>query len=264
MRNSELFFSAAFVSAMVGIGAASAADMTPRTYTKAPIIAEPGYNWTGFYVGVNAGGVWSQTDFVYDPNPIGFPASAPGLIAAGTQRYNHGGFSGGGQAGYNWQAGLFVFGMEADVQYTDTKGTALQPVFLGTTLTESYKSDWLATFRGRVGITSGPVLFYATGGLALADVHYFDSVAFPGTFNTASSSETRTGYAAGGGVEWAVNQHWSVKGEFLYVDLGKTNYTSLNTSNLSSATILHEHRLHEEVARVGLNYKWGGPIVAKY
>jgi outer membrane immunogenic protein len=112
--------------------------------------------------------------------------------------------------------------------------------------------------QGRPGFTTGPVLFYATGGLALAnDLGFFPFL--PST-NAASASETRAGWTVGGGAEWMIAPKWSVKAEYLYVDLGNTTYTSINNVlNVAPniATIIHDHRLTENIGRVGFNYKFG-------
>jgi outer membrane immunogenic protein len=101
---------------------------------------------------------------------------------------------------------------------------------------------------------------YGTGGLAVAEVQYSDLYNFPAsaTFNAASSSQTRAGWTAGGGVEWAFAPNWSVKFEGLYVDLGKTNYVSSNSNPVvfPVSTISHNHRLTEAIARAGINYRF--------
>jgi outer membrane immunogenic protein len=113
------------------------------------------------------------------------------------------------------------------------------------------------------GVTTGPVLFYATGGLAVANVSYTDFGYFPflPSSNAASQSETRAGWTVGGGAKWMIAPRWSIKAEYLYVDLGNTTYTSTNSvlnvaPNL--ATIMHDHRLIENIGRVGFNYRFGG------
>ena len=248
----------ALAAAAVISAPAFAADM--RMPMKAPPMVAPVFSWAGLYIGGNAGGVFSRADFTALANPVGFPASGPAVNVAGTNTFKHSGFTGGGQIGYNWQSSVFVYGLEADIQYTDAKGRGVTPIigFPGSTFTQSYKSDWLATFRGRLGFASGPVLFYGTAGLAVADVRYRDSVFFAasGTNNTATNSQTRAGWTAGGGIEWAFAPKWSVKFEGLYVDLGKTNYTSANSNPVlfPVSTIAHGHRLTEGIGRAGINY----------
>jgi outer membrane immunogenic protein len=257
---STLLCAAAAVAAVSA--PAAAADM--RMPRKAPPpVAAAIFSWTGFYIGANAGGVWSRAEFDYAAAPAGFPGGAVAINTAGTNRYDRSGFTGGGQIGYNWQMGQFVWGLEADIQYTDVKGgaTIAIPGFVaGTAVTQSYKSEWLSTVRGRLGVAFDRVLVYGTGGLAVAEVNWADTVVFPAsaTFNAASNNDTRVGWAAGGGIEWAFAPNWSVKGEALYVDLGRTSYASSNSNPVlfPLATISHNHRLTEVIARAGINYRF--------
>jgi outer membrane immunogenic protein len=181
------------------------------------------------------------------------------------------GVTGGGEIGCNFQSGSFVYGIEGDWEYTGLSASRLA-TSVGTALivpgaiSESWKSSWLATVRGRAGFAVDRVLFYGTGGLALANVKYFDQNCFgvlagvPGC-NTATSSNTKAGWVAGAGIEWAVGGNWSIKGEFLYVDLGKATNTSLFAPNVGvnpfpNAFITHNHHLTENILRAGLNYRF--------
>jgi outer membrane immunogenic protein len=266
VRNLKLIVTAAFaVSAILGIGSAPAADLPvkARPYTS----PAPVSSWTGFYAGLNVGGVWANTDIDYTASLFGYNG-APGaaFLNAGTSgRLKTSGFTGGGQVGYNYQTGAAVWGLEADLNYTGLSGTrfiALNFAPIGVNITDPFtqtmQSNWLATFRGRLGYTTGPLLFYATGGLAVANVSYTDFAFFPASnsTNAASSSSTRAGWTVGGGAEWMIASKWSVKAEYLYVDLGSTRYTSIN-SVLSAATITNDHRLTENIGRVGFNYRLG-------
>jgi outer membrane immunogenic protein len=263
----------AVIAMMAGSTVANAADLPARTYSKAPPpIVAPAYDWTGFYAGVNVGGVWSKDDIAWAANPALFGAGfTPVLNAAGTGAINATGVTAGGQAGFNFQVSpMWLVGVEADINYTDlSKGrTALVPPpgVAGTIVTSTFESKWLATVRGRVGIIAAPgLLLYGTGGAAFADVRTSDFAffAFDGSTNTAASRTTRTGWTAGAGAEWGFSGNWSAKIEYLYVDLGSVNYTSLNTLT-AGATINHDHRFTENIVRVGLNYRFGGPVVAKY
>ena len=260
------------IVALTGSATANAADMA-RPYRKAPVpVAAPVYNWTGAYVGVNVGGVWSKDDGTWTANPalfgIGF---TPVLNASGTGAINASGVTAGGQIGYNYQVSpMWLLGVEADINYTDlsTSRTVFVPPpgTPGTFVTSTFESRWLATVRGRAGILAGPtLLLYGTGGVAFADVRTTDFAffAFDGSTNAASASTTRTGWTAGAGAEWGFAANWSAKIEYLYVDLGSVRYTSLN--NLTAgATIVHDHRITENIVRVGVNYRFGGPVLAKY
>jgi outer membrane immunogenic protein len=274
-----------FLLGLVGIvalaGPAAAADLPARTYTKAPSI-DPAYNWTGFYLGVNAGGAWSGSNAATSTifSPIGyFATTSPGAIAiAGAQHINSSGFTGGLTAGYNWQSSNVVFGLESDFNYFGLKGsssgTGIYPCCAptGFTVNTSVSTDWLITFRPRLGITSNNWLFYITGGLAVADVK--SNFTFTDTFATAtesgSISRTKAGWTAGGGIEYALMNGWSVKAEYLHVDLGSETVTSTNlrafTPSIAFPTNIFTHSvdLHADIVRAGLNYKFGGPVVARY
>lgn len=282
MRLSKFIVSAAVgASAFLGIAAASAADMAVKApYTAAPVAV---YNWTGFYIGVNAGGAWGRfdpnTSTVFSPTGYFATTSVPAIALVGNQRINASGFTGGLTAGYNWQASNFVFGIESDFNYFgvkgSTRGSALYPCCAPTafTVASSASSDWLITVRPRVGVLVTPsLLLYGTGGLAVANVK--SNFLFTDTFATAlasgSISSTRVGWTAGVGGEYAFMNGWSVKAEYLYVDLGRETTTS---SNLTAFTppiafptnvFTHSVDLRANIVRVGLNYKFGGPSVARY
>ena len=166
----------AVAASIMSVSAASAADLARRTYTKAPPpVVAPVYNWTGFYIGGNVGGGWSEDSGATRCTEAGV-ANTPfcQIVPGGT--INGSGVIGGVQAGYNWQAGPnWLIGIEADIQGADIKGSTTVngpfPFFGGgfgdpATYTASEKIDWFGTVRGRVGVTTGPVLFYVTGGLA--------------------------------------------------------------------------------------------------
>jgi outer membrane immunogenic protein len=175
MRATKLISSlagAAFSFAASGL--AIAADMAvkaPPTPPPAPV-----YSWTGFYVGVNAGGAWGFSNFSTDPGcppatsnstfcnqpPSPFAPNGPAVAAAGTGRFTPASFIGGGQVGYNWQAGFVVVGVEGDFDYLHLRASStvsgLFPVpFLGTSFTvnNAIETTWLATVRGRLGATGG-------------------------------------------------------------------------------------------------------------
>lgn len=157
---------------------------------------------------------------------------------------------------------MLVFGIEGDLQYTGLSGSrsggALVPPGIFDSFTQPVESKWLGTLRGRLGVAFGSWLPYVTGGLAAGRVSYSDFGFFPflPSSNSASAAETRVGWTAGGGVEWKFAPRWSVKAEYLYVDLGSTSYTSLNSSVGADASIIHNHHLTENIARIGLNYSF--------
>src|SRR3954470_21587635 len=171
---------AALFSVALSATAASAADLAARPYTKAPMMA-PVYNWTGFYVGLNAGGAWSESNATTSTvfSPVGYFAasSVTSIGTVGNQNLNQSSFTGGLTAGYNWQISNAVVGLEGDFNYFGFKRSvssgAVYPCCAPTsyTINTSASADWLATVRGRVGFLATPaLLLYGTGGLAVANV----------------------------------------------------------------------------------------------
>jgi outer membrane immunogenic protein len=209
MRRGLLFVSTAL--SLVAASSAFAADL-PVKAPYAPVYAP---TWTGFYAGVNVGGAWA------DGNGSG---DLSGVI-------------GGGQLGYNWQAGQFVFGIEGDFQGSSQKNSET----IGT-VTADEKLPWFATVRGRLGYAPGPVMFYVTGGAAW--VNYEVNLSSGGT--SISDNTTKSAWTVGGGVEWMFLPRWSTKLEYLYVDTGDTDVTLFG--------ITASGRAKESIVRVGLNY----------
>ena len=229
MRNSKLIVSVATFSAILSIGAASAADLPTRAYTKAPAMIAAVYDWTGFYIGANAGGHWGRDRLTIDADPLGFgggAAAEANALSAGSLKPS--GFIGGGQIGYNWQRNNLLLGLEADAAWLD--GRAARSITYPTALvlnptdvmTNSTRATWLATVRGRLGVAFDRTLLYATGGVAFGELKTTDTFcgfgclpAFValGAFSSVSASTTRTGWTAGVGVEHAIANNWSVKVE---------------------------------------------------
>ncbi|MBR0700671.1 outer membrane protein [Bradyrhizobium sp. 62B] len=213
---------------------ASAADLAARPYTKAPVAPMASvYNWTGFYLGVVGGGAWE--------NASGDPKMKGGFV--------------GGTAGYNWQTGNVVFGLEADAAWADVSasvtGPVLVPGFGVATATLSSKTDAMGTVRGRIGWAVNNVLFYGTGGYAWID----NKLSASALGVTISDSKFHSGWTVGAGVEAFFAPNWTVKGEYLYRSLGGETYFSgaLPTGTLNFHTV-----------QVGVNYHFGAPVVAKY
>ncbi|MCW5702229.1 MAG: porin family protein [Bradyrhizobium sp.] len=259
-------------------GVASAADLAARPYTKAPPIVAPVFSWTGCYIGVNGGYGWGDQTTSLRPSADAAsqafwnPAFAAGA-APSTYNYSTDGGLAGGQVGCNWQTGRFVLGIEGDIDWADIGGsqTILTNVggFAPGTFTSSQNLSWLATIRGRAGFTAtDSLLLYVTGGVAFGNVNYGLNFAFPATndFHTIATSNTETGWTVGAGAEWAFTPNWTVKAEYLYVDLGDRTLVSVpagRAGNLAT-TLTANYENKYNIVRVGLNYKFGGPVVARY
>jgi len=267
------------------IAAAALASVSITTLSSA-LDAQPlPAQWSGFYLGGFAGGAWSASDATTTvPCPpfggwicnAGAPLNGPVVAAAGTGSLNGSGFNGGGTFGYNWQFGGAVAGIETDfgafglhgsrttvsryVQAVNAPGgVKVGDAFsIGSTV----DSNWLYTLRGRLGVLINPsLLAYATGGLAVANAKMSLAFADPYTGAAASTSATKTGFALGGGAEWKVNSQWSVKVEYLYVDLGSLSATATLPSTIVgiggySQSISTRVDLTAHIARAGINFKF--------
>jgi outer membrane immunogenic protein len=233
-------------AAVAGIGAtgAQAADLAARPYTKAPAMVTV-YDWTGFYVGVNAGVGIGRDRTIHDlagaPSPNSLYLSPQGGL-------------GGGQIGYNWQTGSvlgpLVYGVEADIQgagLSDNR-TNVPPIAY------TSSSDWFGTVRGRIGLATGPVLSYVTGGYAYGNVKNSITETGVGAVGAFSTNRTQGGWVIGSGVEAALGGNWTGKIEYLYLNLG--NNTDAFTALATPQTVTTEVR--ENIFRVGLNYRING------
>jgi outer membrane immunogenic protein len=273
-------FAVAFFAALTAAPAAFAADMPAQApvYTKAPVVA-PAYSWSGFYAGVTAGGAWGNsslnTSTTLDPE-FGYfvPSSVSAVNSVGAQKAKPNGFTGGVGAGYNWQAGSFVVGIESDFSYLGLRGHATGGAVYpccapaAFTINSSVNTNWLFTARPRIGVASGNWLFYATGGLAITDLNAkftfadnFRDLFGPGhlnAFEAASFSRTKLGYAVGGGIEAGLWSNWSVKAEYLHVNFGTSSIKLIAPMPFGSQQLFtHSADLQANVVRVGLNYRLG-------
>jgi outer membrane immunogenic protein len=263
-----------------GIGAAFAADLSAPAqapvYTKAPI-AVP-YSWTGFYVGGSVGADWVSDSAVLSL-PSGPPQDFAPYLANGSIPTNYStsgtGVLYGVQAGYNWQVQSVVLGLEADFSGSsqNTSQNLLTNVAAaGDSFGLAYatKVESIGTVRARIGTTAitPTLLAYASGGFAYGEVDHSYSESFGplgGTPNTqqtfASVSNLDTGWTAGGGLEWALSPHVTVRGEYLFVRLSDKSFTtpSFNANcgvpNACSFT-LTPNDVDIHIARVGVNYKF--------
>jgi outer membrane immunogenic protein len=229
---------------------ALAAELAPPTpyYKAPPPLPEPVCIWCGFYIGANVGGSWGDAHSTFD---------LPGFPAFFSDTTHPNGVIGGGQLGYNWQTGNVVFGIESDIQASDQRDSltlaALATPLGAVSLTQSDKETWFGTTRGRLGFTPGASnwLLYGTGGVAYGDVHSAFTLTTPIGAATVSNSSTRVGWTAGGGVEYMFLPRWSLKAEYLYMDLG--------TADLSLPFTISQHiRFQDNIARVGIDYHFGG------
>jgi len=228
-------------------GGAAAADLAARPYTKALPMAEAGYNWTGFYIGANGGYGWGRT------------TSTDTVIRTSTTHDPSGGLAG-GQIGYNWQAGTWVLGLEADGDWANIRGSAPCP---NPAFGCASNIRDLASFRGRIGYAVGPALFYGTGGLGYANANYNEfsvAGAIPPAGATAFYSTDRWGYAAGAGIEYGFAPSWSAKLEYMHYGFDSV---TAPPGTLAVATPV-SLSLRVDTVKVGINYRFGSIAAARY
>ena len=273
------------------VGSALAADMAVKAvpYT-APV---PVFSWTGFYAGANAGYAWGTSQIVAGlggawVNYLGVPGALDpdyaGVTSAATRTLHPSSFTSGVQAGYNYQINRFVIGVEADANYLGLRKSYTIGPLLGAqgpgtySVTAASTADTLFTLRPRVGIAFDRNLVYVTGGLAASTFVFSQNISYlnprlnflpfttaAGGANAGSASSTKVGWTIGAGFERMLNDNWSVKAEYLYVDLGTQSFASSYTDLQPAVfTVQHRDSLTTNILRLGVNYRLGGPVVAKY
>ena len=247
--------------ALAVTGTAFAADLPARPRAVAP--SAPALTWTGFYIGGNVGYSWGRVD--NDVTVAGLPPVLLGIptasLAAGDRdRQDVDGVIGGFQSGYNWQVGMWVFGIETDLQASGQKGDRTYCNLGGTTCAvasfdASHKLSWFGTARSRIGYLVTPTtLIYGTGGAAYGEFksHYtFNLAGVP--FANFNFEDLKAGWTAGAGLEFAFSNNWSAKVEYLYLDFGRSE-TSVAALGVSAAV---RRELTDHIARVGINYRFG-------
>ena len=248
-----LLGAAGLVAALSIAAPASAADLPARVYTKAPAMIAAIYDWSGLYIGINGGGgsardCWSNTN----NGGVVVPATSEGCNNA------TGGMVG-GQMGYRWQSGTWVFGLEAQGDWADFKGSNASLIFPG--ITNQSKLDAFGLFTGQVGYAWNNVLWYVKGGAAVTD-NKFRGLATVGGALVDQENDTRWGGVVGTGVEVSFAPNWSVAFEYdhLFMDSNSVNF---NTP-LGVFTRTDSITQNVDIGSVRVNYRWGGPVIAKY
>lgn len=293
MSKAKVLFAALAATSLSS--AAFAADLPSRRVAPAPVAVAPFFTWTGFYVGVNLGYGWGHNAMtghqIGATNITGGPLELAG--GAWKNPANIGSFLGGGQIGYNYQiTPTIVLGLEADFQWLKMRSNSASfpgyfSPFWGVNsigiVAGQQSIDWYGTLRGRLGITpfAPNFMMYVTGGLAYGKTRstysYLRSDNVPPAWMSlggATASDTKLGWTAGVGVEWAPLSmpNLSLKAEYLYTDLGSTTLTSVGPSITPGVSVfnisVNKHRHEWHTLRAGLNYRFGGwasaPVVAKY
>ena len=247
--------------ALCAAGPAVAADLAPRPYVKAPppMVAAI-YDWSGFYLGINGGGgssrdCWTATS----SNGVALPNVSEGCHSA------TGGMVG-GQIGYRWQAASWVFGVEGQGDWADLKGSNPSQIAL-IPYNNQTKVDAIGLLTGQVGYAWDNVLLYVKGGAAVTDNKYTSFFPVGNVFAAAgvpfnAATDTRWGGTVGTGLEVSFAPNWSVGVEYDHLFMGNPNITFPasgiavgRTDNIGQGI---------DMGTVRVNYRWGGPVIAKY
>jgi outer membrane immunogenic protein len=236
MKVKGLFLASAAIAALP-IGAASAADLPVRLPVKAAPMSPPPFNWTGFYVGANAGAIWSKSS-VTQVDTFGIPFPNDSTTGSG--------FIGGVQAGYNWQFSNIVLGAEADIDFASVSRSVT--ITTATSDTHNSRLSALGTARGRIGFAFDRFLPYVTGGVAFASLKNEYISTFPFAVNRGSSA---TGWTVGGGLEYAFDNHWSAKAEYLYA-----KFPDKTVAVGGGSPYIFNFSDSESIARAGINYRF--------
>ncbi len=235
----------------LGTASASAADMAARPYTKAPPMVAAAYDWSGFYAGINGGwgssrNSWFQTDPAFTVGPEGAHDSSGGTV--------------GGQIGYRWQAGTFVFGLEAQGNWADFTGSNISLLFGDI---NNSKVEAFGLFTGQVGYAVNNVLLYVKGGAAVTSNKYRITDAVTGAAFGITGDDTRWGASVGVGLEYAFAPNWSVGVEYNHLFMQDR---TVNFVDPATGAAFGTDRISQDVDLVTarLNYKFGGPMVSRY
>jgi outer membrane immunogenic protein len=226
--------------AALGLAApAVAADIPAKApmYSKAPAMVAL-YNWTGFYIGAQVGGAWSNNHYAD--------------LGAGTATsYNGNGLFVGGRTGYNWQmAPNWVIGFQGDLNWANINGN--DGGFGGAT--DTTKIQWNASIVGRLGWATNNVLLYGLGGIAFAGIEQERVLGA----TVERPRQTFTGWTAGAGIELGLTPNWTANAEYRYTDYGRRQFTYVAFTSPVNVDV----RTHS--VSVGVSYKFGGPLVARY
>jgi outer membrane immunogenic protein len=249
------------VVGLIALGAAPAlaADLPARPY-KVPAMIAAVYDWSGFYVGLNAGGGSSHK--CWDVNNV---FTVPVASFREGCHDATGGLAG-GQIGFRWQSGAWVFGVEAQGDWANLKGSnasVAAAALLGVPLlTNQTKIDAIGLFTGQFGYAWDNVLFYVKGGAAVTDDRYNGLVTGTNTL-IDTARETRWGGAVGAGVEFGFAPNWSVAAEYDHLFMGSRNI-SFTLAGVGGLTRIDRITQDVDMGTIRVNYRWGGPVIAKY
>jgi outer membrane immunogenic protein len=249
----RILFTTVWLGVLSLMSPAFGADLP--TYSKAPVVVSPVYDWSGFYVGVYGGGGFGNHNLNNALGPLGF--------ANFTINYDSSGAIAGGEVGYNWQSGNIVFGVEGDGFWSDIKGSDTTAFYAGNlpiNAIDSTKLRYGGSLRARGGIAVDRLLLFFDGGWAVGSLAHTDIA--PGV-GTDSFTVHRNGLAAGGGIAYAITNNLIGKFEYRYYDFGRFVRPGLPNFT-ANGQLPYTVDSTFSVVTLGLDYKFGGPILAKY
>jgi len=236
---------------------AFAADLAARPYTKAPPVVAALYDWSGFYIGINGGGAWSNK--CWDRTSVVAGVVLVPAVVEGCHDATGG--TVGGQIGYRWQAASWVFGVEAQGNWADLSGNNNPLLFPG--ITNRSRIDAIGLFTGQVGYAWNNVLFYVKGG-AMAVNDRYDGLFANTNLVLDTASETRWGGAVGVGLDFGVTPNVVIGVDYVHGFMGSRDITF----TAPGVVLSRVDRIHQDVDMVTarLSYKFGGagPVVARY
>lgn len=248
----KLMFGAVSVLALGAFTPAVAADLPARTYSKAPAVVAAVYDWSGFYIGANGGYGWSKSKLTNAITPFEEFGShtADGAVV-------------GGQIGYRWQAAQWVFGVEAQGDWADITGTNIDSSAPDSTIDRS-KLTAFGLFTGQVGYAWNNALLYVKGGAAITSNRW--EIVDTGVVFAATSDKTRWGGAIGAGLEYGFAPNWSVGVEYDHLFIGRTDQDFYFTTGARAGILAGTAKAGGDVDLVTarVNYRFGGPVVARY
>lgn len=242
---------------VLGTAAASAADLSPRYYKAPPPMVAAMYDWSGFYAGVNGGwgtshNCWTRTATL----GVGIARAAEGC-------HDSSGGTVGGQLGYRWQAGPWVVGLEAQGNWADFSGSNVSLLFAGAA-TNRTRIDAFGLFTGQVGYAWNNVLGYVKGGAAVTDNRYDGLATLTGAV-TDRARDTRWGATVGTGIEYGFAPNWSAALEYDHLFMGTNNYAMTSVFPVAGFNTRNvDVKQDADLVTVRVNYRFGGPVVARY
>jgi outer membrane immunogenic protein len=232
---------------------AAAADLAARPYVKAPPAPiAVAYDWSGFYIGANGG--WGSSQKCWE-------AVAPTIPLIGPEGcHDATGGTAGGQIGYRWQAGTWVFGLEGQGNWADFRGSHVSTLFPGDRLDS--RIDAFGLFTGQIGYAANNVLFYVKGGAAVTADRFRIFDVPTGLVVATTGDDTRWGASVGAGIEFGFAPNWTAGVEYNHLFMQDRTHTFVDTTGAFIAA----ERIRQDVdlVTVRVNYRWGGPVIAKY